>query len=80
MRENATNGVRLDDKVLLAVAAIEMGARKLGIAPDEMCRRLDAQGLIRNRLFAHYGVLHTQSRERVAEDIVETLKNWEAGT
>lgn len=71
---------RPDDAVLLAVSAIEMGARKMGIPPAEMCRRLNAQGLIRNRLFAHYGVLHTQSRELVADDIVEALVNWEAGT
>ena len=65
-------------RVNLAVTAIERGARLLRISGREMHDRLQAQGLIRNRLFARYDDLHTQSADWVAEDIVETLKNWEA--
>ena len=36
------------------------------------------QGLIHNRLFKRYEELHTQSLDWVAEDICETLLNWEA--
>ena len=64
-------------RVNLAVAAIERGARLMRISGREMHDRLQAQGLIRNRLFARYEDLHTQSAEWVAEDAVETLKNWE---
>lgn len=59
--------------------AIESGAHKLGISSKEMHDRLRKQGLIRNRLFKRYDTLHTQSLDWVADDISETLLNWEAG-
>ena len=43
-----------------------------------MFNRLQKQGLIHNRLFRRYEELHTQSLDWVAEDISETLLNWEA--
>ena len=58
--------------------AIESAARKLGVPSREMHDRLKAKNLIHNRLIGRYELLHTQSREWVAEDIVETLLNWEA--
>ena len=58
--------------------AIESGAKKLGISGKEMFDRLQKQGLIHNRLLKHYEELHTQSLEWVADDISETLLNWEA--
>ena len=67
-------------RVNLAVTAIERGARLMRISGREMHDRLQAQGLIRNRLFARYEDLHTQSADWVAEDAVETLKNWEAAS
>lgn len=66
-------------RVHFAVMAIESAARKLGVASGEMHSRLKAKNLIHSRLFGRYEVLHTQSREWVAEDVVETLQNWEAG-
>lgn len=66
-------------KVHFAVMAIESGARKLGISGKEMHDRLRKQGLIHNRLFRRYENLHTQSLDWVADDISETLLNWEAG-
>lgn len=39
--------------------------------------RLKKQGLIHKRLFRHYDMLHTQSLKWVADDTVETLRNWE---
>jgi len=64
-------------RVRLAVAAIERGAKIMGVGGQEMHNRLQAQGLIRNYLMAGYGPLHTQSFEYVAESTVETLRNWE---
>lgn len=61
-----------------AVMAIESGAKLLQISGQEMEQRLQAQGLIRKRLIDQYEMLHTQSLDYVAEDITETLKNWEA--
>ena len=65
-------------KIRLAVAAIDGGAKKLGISGREMYERLDRQGLVDKRLLGEYDVLHTQSEKWVVEDTVETLKNWEA--
>lgn len=65
-------------KVHFAVMAIESGAKKLGITSKTMFDRLQKQGLIHNRLFKRYEELHTQSLDWVAEDICETLLNWEA--
>lgn len=64
-------------RIRLAVAAIERGAKALGIRGDEMQRRLEKQGLIRNYLLAGYEPLHTQSFDYVADCTVETLLNWE---
>ena len=65
-------------RVHFAVMAIESGAKKLGITGKDMFNRLQQQGLIHNRLFRRYEELHTQSLDWVAEDISETLLNWEA--
>ena len=66
-------------RIHFAVMAIESGARKLGISGKEMHDRLQKQGLIKRRLIGKYELLHTQSLDWVAEDICETLINWEAG-
>ncbi len=65
-------------RIHFAVMAIESGARKLGISGKEMHDRLSKQGLIKNRLIKRYDQLHTQSLDWVADDISETLLNWEA--
>ncbi|MDO5319971.1 MAG: DUF3791 domain-containing protein [bacterium] len=66
-------------RIHFAVMAIESAASKLGITSREMHDRLKAQNLIHNRLIRRYEVLHTQSREWITEDIIETLLNWEEG-
>jgi len=66
-------------RVRLAVAAIERGAKIMGIDGCEMHDRLRAQDLIKTYLLAGYEPLHTQSYEYVAESTVETLRNWESG-
>ncbi len=64
-------------KVHFAVMAIEASAKKANVSGQEMHDRLKKQGLIHKRLFCHYDMLHTQSLEWVADDTVETLRNWE---
>lgn len=66
-------------RIRLAVAAIERGAKSLGVDGRVMHDRLKAQGLISNYLLAGYEPLHTQSFEYVADSTVEALLNWEAG-
>ena len=57
--------------------AIEASAKKANISGKEMHDRLLKQDLINKRLIQHYDMLHTQSLEWVADDIIETLHNWE---
>lgn len=64
-------------KVHFAVMAIEASAKKANVSGKEMHDRLKRQGLIHKRLFHHYDMLHTQSIDWVAEDTIETLRNWE---
>ena len=65
------------DRLAFTVLAIEASARKMGIPPWEMRRRLDKGGLIKSLIQDCYDTLHTESREAVANDVVEALKNWE---
>lgn len=66
------------DRIHFATMALESGAKRLGITPLAMYRRLKRQDLINQRLMRHYDLLHTQSLDYVAEDIAEALQNWEA--
>ena len=66
-----------DRQLLFAVIAIEAGAKEMGITTKEFAQRLDRQNLIEDRLFRHYDTLHTQSQKYVADDIIETLLNYE---
>lgn len=64
-------------KVHFAVMAIEASAKREHLSGQEMHRRLRKQGLIHDRLFKHYELLHTQSLSWVVDDTIETLHNWE---
>jgi hypothetical protein len=64
-------------KVYFAVMAIEESAKRQDVTGQEMYFRLKAQDLIRQRLFRHYELLHTQSLDWVVDDTIETLQNWE---
>lgn len=65
------------DVMQFCVIAIETAAQKMGIFPHELTSRLEEQGLIEGRLFKYYDTLHTQSADYVADDIIETLYNYE---
>ena len=65
------------DRLAFTVLAIEASAQKMGISPSEMRKRLDKVGLIRTVIQDCYDTLRTESREAVASDVVEALKNWE---
>ena len=74
MTEKQTDTYR---KIHFAVMAIEASAKKQRISGRRMHERLKAQGLIHDRLFRHYELLHTQSLDWVVDDTIETLNNWE---
>lgn len=65
------------DRLAFMVLAIEASAQKMGISPSEMRRRLERVGLVKSLIQDCYDTLHTESREAVANDVVEALKNWE---
>ncbi|MCQ2113769.1 MAG: DUF3791 domain-containing protein [Bacteroidaceae bacterium] len=65
------------DVMQFCIIAIETAARKMGIYPHQLTQRLEEQGLIDGRLMKFYDTLHTQSADYVADDIIETLHNYE---
>ena len=76
-RERLLKGCPEFDRLAFTVLASEASAQKMGISPSEMRRRLDKVGLIKSLIQDCYETLHTESREVVANDVVEALKNWE---
>ncbi len=65
------------DKIHLAIMAIDTASRKINVPKTELFDRLNKQNLVHNRLIGMYDVLHTQSLDFVADDIIETLYNYE---
>ncbi len=67
-------------QIVMAFVAtcIETTARFLNVSCKEIFTRMKKVGMIENYIFKNYETLHTQSREYIAEDMVECLKNWEA--
>ena len=76
-RERFLKGSPEFNRLAFTVLAIEASAQKIGISPWEMRRRLDKVGLIKSLIQDCYDTLHTESREAVANEVVEALKNWE---
>lgn len=76
-REQLLKGSPEFERLAFTVLAIEASAQKMNISPSEMRRRLDKVGLIKSLIQDCYDTLHTESREAVAEEILEALKNWE---
>lgn len=65
------------EQLLFAVIAIESTAKKYATNPSELSQRLERQGLIEGRLWKYYDQLHTQSRDYVADDLMEALTHKE---
>ncbi|WP_373156889.1 DUF3791 domain-containing protein [Bacteroides cellulosilyticus] len=69
----------VDSKVMeFVIFAIESAAQKLGIPAPTLYNRLEKLNLIRQYLISGYDMLHTQSREYIADTLIEALENWEA--
>lgn len=65
------------NKLHFVVMAVEASAMMKGISVNEMYRRLDRVNLVQSLLIDCYDVMHTQSLQIVAQDVVEALENWE---
>jgi hypothetical protein len=66
-------------QVVMAFVAtcIETTARWLGTSYKDVYQRMKRVNLIEQYILPHYETLHTESRENLAEDLVECMKNWE---
>lgn len=58
-------------------SCIESVAERLGCKASEVYRRMDRVGLIEDYIIPCYDTIHTESRENVTVDIIETLEYWE---
>lgn len=67
-------------QIVLAFIAtcIEATARTLGVSYHEVFMRMKRLGMIENYISPNYGVLHTESRDNIALDMIECMKSWEA--
>ena len=58
-------------------SCIESVAERLGCKASEVYHRMDRVGLIQEYIIPCYDTMHTESRENVTADIIETLEYWE---
>lgn len=67
------------EQIVMAFVAtcIETTARYLGVGYIEIYRRMERVGMIDDYIVPNYEVLHSESREVLAERMVECLINWE---
>lgn len=77
MKSGARNSSEPSEQLLFAVIAIESAANKYAVSPSDLAQRLEKQGLIEGRLWKYYDQLHTQSRDYVADDLMEALRHRE---
>lgn len=67
-----------DNRIMeFVVFAIESAAQKTGIPAPALYNRLEKVDLISRYLIGGYDVLHTQSKEYIADTLIEALDNWE---
>ena len=66
-------------QVVMAFVAtcIEATARLLNVSYKDVYQRMKKVGIIEDYIIPHYEALHSESRENIAEGIVEYLNNWE---
>ena len=65
-------------KIGFVASCIESAAERVGCQNDEMLERMEKVGLIDNYIYTHYEALHTEDRDNLTVNIIETLKRWEA--
>ena len=65
-------------KMGFVASCIESAAERIGCTNEEMLDRMEAAGLIDNYIYPHYDALHTEDRNNLTDNILETLKHWES--
>ena len=69
----------IDNKIMeFVIFAIECAAQKTGVPAPTLYNRLEKVDLISRYLIEGYDMLHTQSREYIADTLIEALDNWES--
>lgn len=56
---------------------IEATARTLGVSYSDVFKRMKRLGMIENYIFPNYETLHTESRENIANDMIDCMNRWE---
>ena len=66
-------------QVIMAFVAtcIESTARLLNTTYQEVYNRMKRVGMIERYIIPHYDTLHTESRESIANGMIECLNQWE---
>jgi len=66
-------------QVMMAFVAtcIESTARLLNTTYQEVYNRMKRVGMIERYIIPHYDTLHTESRESIANGMIECLNQWE---
>ena len=67
------------EQIIMAFVAtcIETTARYLNVSYKEVYRRMEKVGMIDNFIIPNYEPLHSESRDVLAERLVECLNKWE---
>lgn len=63
--------------MMFAASCVEWAADASGCDYLDIFNRMDKVGLIDNYIIKNYEVLHTESRENITADVLETLNIWE---
>lgn len=58
-------------------SCVESVAERLNCKASDVYKRMERVGLIHDYIIPYYDVIHTESRENVTADIIETLEFWE---
>lgn len=64
-------------RMAFVATCIETTARFLNADYKEIFQRMERVGMIDNYIIPNYGPLHSESREVLAQRLVECLDNWE---
>lgn len=67
------------EQIIMAFVAtcIETTARYLNVSYKEVYQRMEKVGMIDNFIIPNYEPLHSESRDILAERLVECLNKWE---
>lgn len=68
------------NQVIMSFVAtsIETTARYLGVSYSDVFQRMERLGMIDDYILPNYEPLHSESRDVLAQRMVECLNNWEA--